>query len=657
MKGFVVSSGSFAVVMKATLNGGSRVVAVRFLTLSQEGLEERYRSLSTLEGEASRYVGLPDYMADEVKIPGFDRLFPAVVADWVPGRTLGDYVKQLCDSSDVDRLRALRDELTKMRSALWSDSFSHGDLSTENVMVIDDGSGPTLQLVDLDSAWFPAIGALPCSVGRGPLHHPDRPANPGLWADRMAFLMFDLGLAFLEKFPSVGEEEALFENRFVLTVDDVLGGSERSSLRDRVKKVCSDEFQRALEYASGAYDDRDVTVNSLKRTVEAFEIADHVKEVEWLDPPTSSRITPSQYAVWHFVEDRLPIGVTREQAVLTIVRAWTRFSQSSRRDLALSLSHVGTFLSEKLSIRADRKVPLSQVVSELLSLSPELSKGVALRPSSSGSFLVFNPARTIVVDEEPNVFEEAMTRVLVTRHKIRGEYKNVCGPYISTVTDVLAYYGEPTGVQFFSFPDEKGHVPMRVANVSEIRAIYESDVWPDVRMNKRVWSLQFLASDPSDPEKVVVYCPSNDLLATEGRSSTNLVGVLAIEEVAMESIKASQPPKLRDRKRRVVLENREFQVESIEACRVDEVVRNPAMQTAASDCRLPTSYQLLQLFAQKKTFPLPKRSMWYGFFVTEIRNDEEILCFQPFLNKSMIFHPNSTDEVVVIWLSETEATV
>ena len=238
------SSGRFACVAKALIFGEHW--AVRLLTREQPNLSERYRLVEMLKKDLPINFLDVRYFEDEVRVDSSGHYFPVVLVRWSEGIPLGEYLLGLCVKESVDEIHALRESFANLQSNLRARDLAHGDLSADNILVLGTPMKPQLVLVDYDSLWSPQIKELKCAVSNlGPMQHPGRGNPIGPNADQMAFRIFDAVLAFLELAPRHGSGHFAFENRFLVTAEELANG--RSEIAGLVHRFVPEEAKAARD--------------------------------------------------------------------------------------------------------------------------------------------------------------------------------------------------------------------------------------------------------------------------------------------------------------------------------------------------------------------------------------------------------------------------
>lgn len=168
----VMSSGNFAVVFKMT--DGTKNYAVKCFTREQEGRDESYRMIADeLEFVSSSYLCAIRYYGQELFVDSSttaDTEFPVLLMDWVDGVTLDQYVRR--HIADTYALQHIAYQFCRLASWLFTQSFAHGDLKPDNILVRTDGS---LILVDYDGMFVPSMqGQKARELGSPDYRHPLR---------------------------------------------------------------------------------------------------------------------------------------------------------------------------------------------------------------------------------------------------------------------------------------------------------------------------------------------------------------------------------------------------------------------------------------------------------------------------------------------------
>ena len=167
------SSGAFAVVFKMKNEQTGKCYALKCFTEEQEGRAEAYRQIAEeLEFVDSPYITSVKYLEKELFVDSNCESdeFPMLLMDWIEGETMETYVADHYTDSHAMSMLCYR--FCKMAAWLRSQSFAHGDIKPDNIMVRPDG---TLTLVDYDGMFVPAMkGQKSPTVGTKDFSHPLR---------------------------------------------------------------------------------------------------------------------------------------------------------------------------------------------------------------------------------------------------------------------------------------------------------------------------------------------------------------------------------------------------------------------------------------------------------------------------------------------------
>ena len=167
------SSGAFAVVFKMKDEQTGKCYALKCFTEDQEGRAEAYRQIAEeLEFVDSPYITSVKYLEKELFVDSNceDDEFPVLLMDWIEGETMETYIAE--NYTDSYEMSMLCYRFCKMAAWLRSQSFAHGDIKPDNIIVRLDG---TLTLVDYDGMFVPAMkGQKSPTIGTKDFSHPLR---------------------------------------------------------------------------------------------------------------------------------------------------------------------------------------------------------------------------------------------------------------------------------------------------------------------------------------------------------------------------------------------------------------------------------------------------------------------------------------------------
>ncbi len=167
------SSGAFAVVFKMQDKSSGKYYALKCFTEEQEGRAEAYRQIADeLDLLDSPYITSVKYMEKELFVDSQceEDEFPVLLMDWVEGETMEAYIAANYHNQSAMSMLCYR--FGKMAAWLRTQSFAHGDIKPDNIIVRPDGS---LTLVDYDGMFVPSMkGSQSPTIGTRDFSHPLR---------------------------------------------------------------------------------------------------------------------------------------------------------------------------------------------------------------------------------------------------------------------------------------------------------------------------------------------------------------------------------------------------------------------------------------------------------------------------------------------------
>ena len=167
------SSGAFAVVFKMLDKRTGKYYALKCFTEEQEGRADAYRQIADELGMVdSLYITSVKYMEKELFVDSQceEDEFPVLLMDWVDGETMEAYIA--ANYRNQSAMLMLSYRFGKMAAWLRTQSFSHGDIKPDNIIVRPDGS---LTLVDYDGMFVPSMkGSQSPTIGTKDFSHPLR---------------------------------------------------------------------------------------------------------------------------------------------------------------------------------------------------------------------------------------------------------------------------------------------------------------------------------------------------------------------------------------------------------------------------------------------------------------------------------------------------
>ena len=167
------SSGAFAVVFKMQDKSTGKKYALKCFTEEQQGRAEAYRQIAAeLDLLDSPYITSVKYMEKELFVDSQceEDEFPVLLMDWVDGETMEAYIAANYRNQSAMSMLCYR--FGKMAAWLRTQSFSHGDIKPDNIIVRPDDS---LTLVDYDGMFVPSMkGSQSPTIGTRDFSHPLR---------------------------------------------------------------------------------------------------------------------------------------------------------------------------------------------------------------------------------------------------------------------------------------------------------------------------------------------------------------------------------------------------------------------------------------------------------------------------------------------------
>ena len=167
------SSGAFAVVFKMQDKSTGKYYALKCFTEEQQGRAEAYRQIADeLDLLDSPYITSVKYMEKELFVDSQceEDEFPVLLMDWIEGETMETYIAANYHNQSAMSLLCYR--FGKMAAWLRSQSFAHGDVKPDNIIIRPDGS---LTLVDYDGMFVSSMkGSKSPTIGTKDFSHPLR---------------------------------------------------------------------------------------------------------------------------------------------------------------------------------------------------------------------------------------------------------------------------------------------------------------------------------------------------------------------------------------------------------------------------------------------------------------------------------------------------
>ena len=238
------SSGAFAVVFKMKDEQTGKCYALKCFTEEQERRAEAYRQIAEeFEFVDSPYITSVKYLEKELFVDSNceNEEFPVLLMDWIEGETMETYIA--ANYTDTHAMSMLCYRFCKMAAWLRSQSFAHGDIKPDNIMVRPDG---TLTLVDYDGMFVSAMkGQKSPTIGTKDFSHPLRTIDDfDETIDDFALASIALSLKAISLNPSLLDQYGA-SDRLLFSAADYLDLS-KSKTMTALQGLLIDEETRTL---------------------------------------------------------------------------------------------------------------------------------------------------------------------------------------------------------------------------------------------------------------------------------------------------------------------------------------------------------------------------------------------------------------------------
>ena len=201
------STGGLAIVFKLKLK--DKLYALKcFYTEANERQERLGLIAAHLKQNPSPYFVDFTYLEDELWVQTANNEgqgYPVVLMEWVEGKTLDNYLEQICSQNNTPALKNLYFQFCNLAWWLQQQPIAHGDIKHDNLIVTPDGK---LKLIDYDGVFVPALrGRKANEMGSSCYQHPKRDAyffDKNL--DDFSLLVLQITLLALQQQPKLFTE-------------------------------------------------------------------------------------------------------------------------------------------------------------------------------------------------------------------------------------------------------------------------------------------------------------------------------------------------------------------------------------------------------------------------------------------------------------------
>lgn len=286
------SSGAFAVVFKMKDPKTGRNYALKCFTDEQEGRGEAYRQITEeLEFVDSTYITAVKYLEQELSVDSScnDEVFPVLLMDWVDGETMETYVAG--HYADSHAMAMLCYRFCEMAAWLRAQSFAHGDIKPDNIMVRPDG---TLTLVDYDGMYVAAMkGRKSPTIGTKDFAHPLRTVDDfDETIDDFALAVIALSLKAISLAPSLYTTYGA-SDRLLFAASDFLDLSKSKVLTALQSLLADEELKTLLSMFLMASAKKNLSMCSFRLFGLEEPHCEQPKEVEVLSTEVTKEEMPS----------------------------------------------------------------------------------------------------------------------------------------------------------------------------------------------------------------------------------------------------------------------------------------------------------------------------------------------------------------------------
>ena len=196
-------TGGLAIVFKIKVKG--KAFALKCFYKEATERQERLALVTAyIKQNPSDYFVACSYLEDELwaETSQGGNAYPVVLMEWVEGKTLDNYLAEICKNNDTIALQNLYFEFCNLAWWLQQQPFAHGDLKHDNLIVTPQGK---LKLIDYDGMFVPTLHGRKATEQGSPCYqHPQRDAHFfNAHLDDFSLLVLQITLLALKTQPSL----------------------------------------------------------------------------------------------------------------------------------------------------------------------------------------------------------------------------------------------------------------------------------------------------------------------------------------------------------------------------------------------------------------------------------------------------------------------
>ena len=200
------STGGLAIVFKIKM--GDKMYALKCFYNEANERQERLGLIADyLKQNPTPYFVDFTYLENEIFVETANggEGYPVVLMEWVEGKTLDNYLEEVCQQQNKPALQNLYFQFCNLAWWLQQQPVAHGDIKHDNLIVTPDGK---LKLIDYDGVFVPALrGRKANEMGSPCYQHPQRDAyffDKNL--DDFSLLVLQITLLALQQQPKLYTE-------------------------------------------------------------------------------------------------------------------------------------------------------------------------------------------------------------------------------------------------------------------------------------------------------------------------------------------------------------------------------------------------------------------------------------------------------------------